>query len=133
MLVLKPVIELFTKDWFQRAVYSVLFALLTWLYWDVLISGETTEYNVSYRFIYMIPASIFGIQILRNNRVIWVLIISAFTLLLLMLTYASIDTLLNPHGGLIAHISSNWDLFLVWFGVLLTLLFFYLLRPDRII
>ena len=73
--------KILTIDIFQRTIYGLGFLLWTVIMWDSLknFPYSTSSLKVSYLTLYLIPATILIIQIIRNNKLFWLLTFGLFS------------------------------------------------------
>ena len=74
-------IQFLSRDTVQRVLYAIALVIFTLFFWEKLNSepDDLTIYGVSFTVLYWIVFSLLAVQIVRNNRVFWLVILLLFT------------------------------------------------------
>lgn len=131
--------NILTKDAFQRTIYSFGFLLWTIIMWDSLMNFpfSTSSLKVSYLTLYMIPATILIIQVIRNNKLLWLLTFGIFNGYILVSIFFVSWNIIERSGKHVKAI--NWSfidiVFLILFFGFLGIIdwMIYQLKPKRLI
>ena len=131
--------NILTKDAIQRTIYGLGFLLWTAIMWDSLknFPFSTSSLKVSYLILYLIPATILIIQIIRNNKLFWLLTFGLFSGYILVSLYLVSWDIIERSGNHVKAI--NWSFkditFLILsFGILCVIdWIIYRLKPKRLI
>ena len=137
---LTKVKRLFGHDIFQRGCYSM--ALVTWSILN--LSGnnfQSLQHNssvgLSYFWLYLIPALLLTVQIVRNNLILWIIIAGSFLAYTIYAILVTLKEMLDRSSDVVKPF--NPDLFstllvLFIFGLLVLLNgALWLLKPKRVI
>lgn len=119
----KKVKEVLSKDIIQRIIYGFGLALWTWILWDVLserVRYSTSSVGINYLTLYLVPALILGLQIIRNNKILWGLVLGLFTTYILIALFWMVGDIIERSGNHIKAIEwsiSDFILLLLTFTV----------------
>lgn len=136
---LEKIKNILTKDFFQRVIYGLGFLLWTVLMWSSLMKYPfaTSSLKISYLTLYLIPAIILIIQIVRNNKLLWVLIFGLFSSFILISLITGVIDWIERSGN---HVKAvNWTLediifIILYFGVLSGIdWIIYYIKPKKLI
>lgn len=133
--------EILSKDLSQRILY--LIALLFWIFtfWNDIKEypvneaslNSTSSIGLSYMVLLIVPSSIFLIQIFRNNKVLWGIVLALFSSFII---YSIIYLLIHYYDRFGIKVTEFNDLILVviYFSILIFIDYLiYLMRPKRLI
>ncbi len=131
--------NLLTKDAFQRSVYGLGFLLWTVIMWDSLknFPFSTSSLKISYLTLYLIPATILIIQIIRNNILLWLLTFGLFSSYILVSLFLVSWDIIERSGNHVKAIDWTFKdfvfliLFFGFFGLIDWII--YRLKPKRLI
>jgi hypothetical protein len=130
--------DILKKELIQRIIYGLGLVLWTLILIEELIDFPHAEssLNISYLTLYLIPAIILTIQIIRNNRIFWWLIFGLFSTFILITLYLGITDWIGRSGNHVKAI--DWTLhdvslvlIFVTMGVIDWIIF--KIKPKRII
>lgn len=131
--------DILTKDFIQRTLYGLGIILWTLIMWEKLKNNpySTSSLKVSYLTLYLIPATILLIQIIRNNKLLWILIFGLFSgyilVSLFLVTWDAIKRSGN-HLKAIDWTFKDFAFLILFFGILgLIDWTIYQLKPKRLI
>jgi len=93
--------EILLKDLNQRIVYGFGLTLWTMISWDSLINFPfaSSSIMINYLTLYIIPAIILGLQIIRNNKILWLIIFGLFTSYILIAIYLVLTDIIERNGN----------------------------------
>jgi len=133
--------EILSKDLTQRILY--LIALLFWIFtfWNDIKEysvneaslNSTSSFGLSYMVLLIVPSSIFLIQIFRNNKVLWGIVLALFSSFII---YSIIYLLIHYYDRFGIKVTEFNDLILVviYFSILISIDYLiYLMRPKRLL
>jgi hypothetical protein len=128
-----------TKDITQRVIYGVGLTLWTFLMWDRITEFPyaTSSLGLSYMALFMIPALILLLQVIRNNKLLWGLIFGLVTTYIVVALYLVISDAIERSGNHVKAIDLKIkDVLLLLF--VFAILFIadwtiYKIRPKRLI
>lgn len=128
-----------TKDVVQRTIYGLGIILWTLILWERLMNNpfSTSSLKISYLILYLIPAIILLIQIIRNNKLLWILIFGLFSGYILvsifLVTWDAIERSGN-HVKAIDWTFLDFAFIILFFGILGVVdWIIYQLKPKRLI
>ena len=131
--------NILTKEAIQRTIYGLGLILWTVIMLESIrnFPFSTSSLKISYLTLYLIPATILIIQIIRNNKLLWLLIFTVFSsYILVSLFFVSWDII--ERGG--NHVKAiNWSLkdiiiIILFFGFLGVIdWIIYHLKPEKIL
>lgn len=131
--------DILTKDFIQRTLYGLGIILWTMIMWERLKNNpySASSLKVSYLTLYLIPATILLIQIIRNNKLLWILIFGLFSCYILvslfLVTWDAIERSGN-HVKAIDWTFKDFAFLILFFGILGIIDWtIYQLKPKRLI
>jgi hypothetical protein len=138
-MLLEKIQRQLTNDITQRVIYALGLTLWTLLMWDRITEFpySTSSLGLSYMTLFIFPALLLTIQIIRNNKVLWGLIFGLVTAYILVTLYLVISDAIERSGNHVKAI--DWEvkdviLLLIAFGVLFIADWtIYKIRPKRLI
>jgi hypothetical protein len=131
--------DILKKDLFQRIIFGFGLILWTLIMWNGITEHPNlkSSIGISYMTLYMIPAIILGLQIIRNNKIFWGITFGLFSFYILASLITGISDILNRTGN---HVKSiDWNLkelimifaFFIVLGIVNWVIF--QLKPKRLI
>lgn len=128
-----------TKDIIQRIIYGFGLTLWTFLMWERITEFPyaTSSLGFSYMTVFMVPALLLALQIIRNNKLLWGLIFGLVTTYIVVALYLVMSDVIERSGNHVKAI--DWQikdvLFLLFaFGALFIADWtIYKIRPKRLI
>lgn len=127
------------KSLIQRVIYALGLIIWTLLLFDRLQSTPHAESSIrlSYLTLYLIPTLIFIIQIIRNNKILWGLILGSFSAFILISLIIGVADWIERSGNHVKAIDWTFrDIVLIifYFGVLSLIdWIIYMIKPKKII
>lgn len=139
-LLLNKIKEIIVNDIVQRTIYGVGLIFWTGSFWETL-SGELrysiSSLGISYIYLYLLPAILLGLQILRNNRILWGVIFGLFSTYWIAALYLLLSEAIERSGTHVKAIGwslKDFILILVFFAVLgFVGWVIFLIKPKRIV
>ncbi|MFD1316721.1 hypothetical protein [Namhaeicola litoreus] len=127
------------KDLIQRVLFGIGLILWTFINWNGIIKNPNSETSLGIANItlYLIPAIILLIQIIRNNKILWGLTFGLFTIYILTSLIMVISNAITRSGNHVKAIDWNVTQLIqifVFFGVLGIIdWIIYQSKPSRLI
>jgi hypothetical protein len=127
------------KSLIQRVIYALGLIIWTLLLFDRLQSTPhaTSSIRLSYLTLYLIPILIFIIQIIRNNKILWGLILGLFSSFILISLIIAVADWIERSGNHVKAIDWTFKdivLIIFYFGVLSLIdCIIYMINPKKII
>ena len=129
--------SILAKETVQRLIYGLILLLWTVVMWDRLINFplSISSLKISYLTLYMIPAIILLIQIIRNNKLFWLVIFGLFTGYILVSLFSVLWDIIEKNGNHVKVIDWSFKeiIFLILYFAILGLIdwVIYHLKPKR--
>ena len=129
--------SILAKETVQRLIYGLILLLWTVVMWDRLINFplSISSLKISYLTLYMIPAIILLIQIIRNNTLFWLVIFGLFTGYILVSLFSVLWDIIEKNGNHVKVIDWSFKeiIFLILYFAILGLIdwVIYHLKPKR--
>ena len=136
---IRKIKEILGKDVYQRIIFGIGLVLWTFLNWSELIKNPNSETSIgiSHLTIYLIPAILLAIQIIRNNKILWGLTFGLFSTFLIISLIMGIKDSIIRSGNHVKAIDWNLEAIIrivVFFGVLGIIdWIIYQSKPNRLI
>lgn len=133
--------EILSKDLAQRGLYLV--ALLFWIFifWDDILEypvnkgslNSMSSIGVSYMVLLIVPSAIFLIQIFRNNKVFWGIVLALFSsFIIYSIIYFSIHY--YERSGIKVTEFNELIFMVIYFSIVIFIDYLiYLMKPKRLI
>jgi len=128
-----------SKDPNQRVIYFIGLTLWTYLMWDSITDFPyaTSSLGISYMTLFIFPAILLCLQIIRNNKILWGLIFGLVTIFIVIALYRVIADAIERSGNHVKAIewaTKDVLILLTVFGVLFIVDWtIYTIRPKRLI
>ena len=138
-MLIKKFKNILSNDPIQRVIYGLGFLLWTLIMWDSInrFPNSISSLKISYLTLYIIPSTILLIQIIRNNKLFWLLTFGLFSCYILVtIIFVFMDIVERSGNHVKAIIWSFSDIFILL--LLLGLLgvidwIIYQIKPQRLI
>ena len=138
-MLLEKIQRQLANDVTQRVIYGLGLTLWTFLMWDRITEFpySTSSLGLSYMSLFIFPALLLLIQIIRNNKLLWGLIFGLVTAYICVTLYLVVSDAIERSGNHVKAI--DWELkdvlLLVLFFGILTIVDWtiYKIRPKRLI
>ena len=129
--------EILNKDIVQRIVYGIAAILWVTILWERVDDSpySTSFLGISYLNVFIYPALLLIIQVLRNNRILWAIIVGLLGASTLASIFFVVADILERTGGPKA---IDWNLTAVITMLLLIVMLFianwlvYKIKPKRL-
>ena len=108
---LKRIKEILANDITQRSLYGLGLVVWTWTLWDDISENSryaTSSLGINYLTLYTIPALMMGLQMLRNNKILWMLMVGLFSGYIAILVNITIRDAIKRSGSHVKAI--DWSL-----------------------
>jgi hypothetical protein len=136
---MEKIINILTKEAIQRTIYGLGLILWTLIMLESIrnFPFSPSSLKISYLTLYLIPAIILIIQILRNNKLLWLLIFTVFSCYILVSVFFLSWDIIERSGNNVKAI--NWTLkeitiIILFFGFLGVIdWIIYNLKPKRLL
>ena len=137
---MKKLNNILSQDFVQRGFYLV--ALLFWIFtfWNDIIGypshsnlDSTSSIGFSYMVLLIVPSSIFLIQIFRNNKVFWGIVLTLFSsFIMYSIIFFSIHY--YERSGIKTTAFKDLIFIVVYFSILIFIEYLiYLMKPKRLL
>jgi hypothetical protein len=131
--------NILAKDPIQRVIYGIGLLLWTLIMWDSIyrFPNSISSLKISYLTLYIIPATILLIQILRNNKLFWLLTFGLFSSYILTSVIMVLSDIIERSGNHVKAIIWSIDdiiiliVLLGFLGIIDWII--YHLKPQRLI
>lgn len=138
-MLLEKIEKELTRDITQRGIYGLGLVLWIFLLWDRLIHFpyDASSLGLSYATLFIVPAVLLFLQIIRNNKLIWGVIFSLVSTYIGIALYLVISDAIERRGSRVKAI--DWGLeniLLLVFGFAALFIadwIVYKMRPKRMI
>ena len=136
---IKRIKDILKKDLYQRIIFGFGLILWTLIMWDGITEHPNlkSSIGISYMTLYMIPAIILGLQIIRNNIIFWGITFGLFSSYIFMSLITGISDIMTRTGNHVKSIDWNLKELIMFFAFFIALgiidWVIFQLKPKRII